>query len=63
VIEPDQKSTVSVRWNFNQVAKGGDLRWHPIFARQVDKEKLKNKGRAVLKGNSKSGLVTGRWQY
>ncbi|MFM9973087.1 MAG: hypothetical protein ACKVON_00760 [Beijerinckiaceae bacterium] len=48
VIAPSQKMASSVLANFKQVVKqGGDVRIHPMVARQVDPELLKKMGAAV----------------
>jgi cytolysin-activating lysine-acyltransferase len=48
VVAPSQKMASSVLANFKQVVKqGGDVRIHPMVARQVDPELLKKMGAAV----------------
>jgi hypothetical protein len=48
VVAPSQKLASSVLANFKQVVKqGGDVRIHPMVARQVDPELLKKMGAAV----------------
>lgn len=49
VIAPSQKMASSVLANFKQVAKTGEVRIHPVVARQVDPELLKKMG-AVADG-------------
>jgi cytolysin-activating lysine-acyltransferase len=44
VIAPTQKLATSVLANFKQVLKEGDLRIHPLVARLVEPEALKNMG-------------------
>lgn len=44
VIAPDQQAATRVLANFKQVAKGGDLRLHPLIARIVDKDTLAQMG-------------------
>jgi cytolysin-activating lysine-acyltransferase len=45
VVAPSQKMASSILANFKQVVKkGGDIRIHPIVARQVDPELLKKMG-------------------
>ena len=45
VIAPNQKSATAVLANFKQVAKEGELRVHPLVARLVDAELLKQMAR------------------
>jgi cytolysin-activating lysine-acyltransferase len=47
VVAPSQKMASAVLANFRQVVKQGDVRIHPIVARQVDPELLKKMGAAV----------------
>jgi hypothetical protein len=48
VVAPSQKMASSVLANFKQVVKqGGDVRIHPMVARQVDPELLNKMGAAV----------------
>jgi cytolysin-activating lysine-acyltransferase len=48
VVAPSQKMASSVLANFKQVVKqGGDVRIHPMVARQVDPDLLKKMGAAV----------------
>jgi hemolysin-activating ACP:hemolysin acyltransferase len=48
VVAPSRKMASSVLANFKQVVKqGGDIRIHPMVARQVDPELLKKMGAAV----------------
>ena len=54
VIAPDQKTTTRVLANFKQVAKDGDLRLHPVIARLVDADVLKQLG-ASKDGPKKTG--------
>ncbi|MGB3407489.1 MAG: toxin-activating lysine-acyltransferase [Jannaschia sp.] len=48
VIAPDEASAASVIANFRQVAKGGDLRLHPLVPRLVSKDILEKMGAAPI---------------
>jgi hemolysin-activating ACP:hemolysin acyltransferase len=48
VIAPDQAAAAAVVANFRQLAKGGDLRLHPLVPRLVAKELLERMGAAPL---------------
>jgi cytolysin-activating lysine-acyltransferase len=41
IVAPTQKAASSVLASFNQIAKSGDVRLHPMVTRQVDPELLK----------------------
>lgn len=48
VIAPDQAAAAAVIANFRQLAKGGDLRLHPLVPRLVSKDLLERMGAAPI---------------
>ena len=58
VIAPDEKAAAAVVANFRQLAKGGELRLHPLVPRLVSKELLARMGAtAMAKGAEPGGAA------